>query len=224
MTTDTLRPMVVQCDETRWGVRECGGFWPRLRAGAISVADSFSTEERAYLVLRHRPSDASRLSSRHWDILERILLGQSQKVIAFEFGVAVSTIAGNAKAALHATGLKGRVCCAPPVLCMLAHASLTRHPMDVIRASDFESGGIRYDVLSIALRNSSRIQRLTPAEKAVVLMRIEGRSLADIAVCRHTSPRTVANQLSAAFRRLGLSGRSSLVEYFLHPDVTTSAA
>jgi DNA-binding NarL/FixJ family response regulator len=215
--------MVVQCDESRCEFRDCGAFWPQLRAGVISVADSFSTEERAYLVL-HQRGTGTRLSARHWDILERILLGQSQKVIAFEFGVAVSTIAGKAKLALQATGVQARVSGVQPLLCLLAHASLTRLPMDAVRASQFEHEGVRYDVLSMAMRSSTLMRRLPPAEQSVVLMRLEGRSLADIATCRHTSQRTVANQLGAAFRRLGLSGRSSLVEYFLRQEVTTSAA
>lgn len=218
-----LRDMAIRCDHERGVARVFGNIWQRLRAGDLSVVDGFSTEDRSYLVLAQRASHAARVAPRHWNILERVLLGQSQKVIAIDLDVAVSTVAGSAKTALRALGVKTRVSNVPPLLCMLVHASLKQHPVDSIRATHLESGGTEYHVLSIALKNSLLIERLSPAEQIVVLMRIEGRSLADIATCRRTSRHTVANQLGAAFRRLGLSGRSSLVEYFLQHEATAAS-
>jgi len=213
--------VAIRCDHERGAARVHGNIWQSLRAGDLSVVDGFSTQERSYLLLAQRASHAARVAPRHWNILERVLLGQSQKVIAIDLDVAVSTVAGSAKAALRAVGIETRVSNVPPLLCMLAHASLKQHPFDSIRATCLEYGGTDYHVLSIALKNSLFIERLSPAEQIVVLMRIEGRSLADIATRRRTSRHTVANQLGAAFRRLGLSGRSSLVEYFLQHEATS---
>lgn len=51
---------------------------------------------------------------------------------------------------------------------------------------------------------------LTSAEKEIVVHVLEGRSNAEIARARGTSARTVANQLAAVFRKLGVQSRSEL--------------
>jgi DNA-binding CsgD family transcriptional regulator len=50
---------------------------------------------------------------------------------------------------------------------------------------------------------------LSDAETAVLGRLIEGETLPEIARSRSTSPRTVANQLGAVFRKLGISGRGA---------------
>lgn len=188
--------------------------WSAIRDGALIVVDSFSTSERAYLGLRWKIPSTSSLRLRHWDILERILLGESQKAIGLELELAASTVAMRSKAALRAIGVTSRVSAVPPLLNMLAHASV-RRVAPLYDEVEVVHEGVRYCVLNMTLASSALAARLSPAEQKVALMRIEGRTLAEIATSRQTSQRTVANQLGAAFRRLGVSGRSSLVQYFL---------
>jgi DNA-binding CsgD family transcriptional regulator len=52
---------------------------------------------------------------------------------------------------------------------------------------------------------------LTPAEREVVALLLRGRSNRDIALCRGTSVRTVANQLQSVYARLGVGSRRELV-------------
>jgi DNA-binding CsgD family transcriptional regulator len=52
---------------------------------------------------------------------------------------------------------------------------------------------------------------LPPAELSVVRLLIEGQCYAEIARNRGTSVRTIANQITAVFRRLRVSGRSELL-------------
>jgi len=52
--------------------------------------------------------------------------------------------------------------------------------------------------------------RLTPAEREVVRMIAAGLSNAEIARRRGSSPRTVANQASSIFRKLGVRSRLGL--------------
>ncbi len=52
--------------------------------------------------------------------------------------------------------------------------------------------------------------RLTEAERDVVLGVVSGLSNAEIAARRSASPRTVANQLAAIFRKLGVDSRAEL--------------
>jgi DNA-binding CsgD family transcriptional regulator len=51
---------------------------------------------------------------------------------------------------------------------------------------------------------------LTPAEKAVVELAASGLSNAAIARRRRSKPRTIANQLAAAYRKLGVGSRREL--------------
>ena len=52
--------------------------------------------------------------------------------------------------------------------------------------------------------------RLTEAERDVILGVVSGLSNAAIAARRSASPRTVANQLAAIFRKLGVDSRAEL--------------
>jgi DNA-binding CsgD family transcriptional regulator len=54
------------------------------------------------------------------------------------------------------------------------------------------------------------LERLTAAERAVVQRALAGASNAEIARARRTSVRTIANQLSSAYRRLGVKSRREL--------------
>jgi DNA-binding CsgD family transcriptional regulator len=54
--------------------------------------------------------------------------------------------------------------------------------------------------------------RLTPGERHVIALIVQGRSDSQIAKARGTSVRTVLNQLSSVFRKLGLKSRDELVQ------------
>jgi DNA-binding CsgD family transcriptional regulator len=53
--------------------------------------------------------------------------------------------------------------------------------------------------------------RLTDAERVVALFALDGRTNAQIADIRRCSPRTVANQVASAFRKLGVRCRLELI-------------
>jgi DNA-binding CsgD family transcriptional regulator len=56
--------------------------------------------------------------------------------------------------------------------------------------------------------------RLTAAEKDIALAISRGLSNAEIAAARHSSARTVANQLAGILKKLGVSSRVELVATF----------
>jgi DNA-binding CsgD family transcriptional regulator len=58
---------------------------------------------------------------------------------------------------------------------------------------------------------SPEASTLTKAECAVVELALGGLSNADIARRRRSSPRTIASQLAAAYRKLGVGSRRELV-------------
>jgi len=59
------------------------------------------------------------------------------------------------------------------------------------------------------------LSRLSPCQREVALLAVEGHPNVQIASLRGTSPGTIANQLVSVFRRLGLSGRATLAARLL---------
>ncbi len=86
-------------------------------------------------------------------------------------------------------------------------------------------GGVRADeteqvasvlVLGMPLAHERALTGLTAAERAVALLLVEGASNAAIAQARGASPRTVANQVAAVFRKLGVGSRAALIAHVGH--------
>lgn len=65
-------------------------------------------------------------------------------------------------------------------------------------------------ILSFPLRAPRWPDTLTPAERAVAEMLLDGASNAEIAAARGTSERTVTNQVASIFRKANASSRVEL--------------
>ena len=87
-----------------------------------------------------------------------------------------------------------------------------------LAAHTFSAGGQEFLVLSYSLAMNEPPADLTDAERAVVAAVLEGRTNAAIASMRGTSPRTIANQVAAVFRKLGVRSRTELATRFLRVD------
>lgn len=82
---------------------------------------------------------------------------------------------------------------------------------NTLDAFELELGGEDLVVISAPARGTSvRVASLTPAEQAVVSEVLSGRSNAEIAAHRNSSPQTIANQLAAVFRKVGVVSRAEL--------------
>lgn len=92
---------------------------------------------------------------------------------------------------------------------------------------DFQSSGLRVarvgdDLLCISIEArpgepaalQDRLAKLTAAERSVVELAVRGLSTPRVAELRDSSARTVANQLNAAYAKLGVSGRRELRALF----------
>jgi DNA-binding NarL/FixJ family response regulator len=82
-------------------------------------------------------------------------------------------------------------------------------PPQHLEALESEDGEIA--VLSFSLSPRRPIESLTAAESEVARYLLEGRSNAEIARRRGSSERTVANQVSSVFRKLGVRSRLELL-------------
>jgi DNA-binding NarL/FixJ family response regulator len=83
-------------------------------------------------------------------------------------------------------------------------------PPGGLRGSRLEIGGETYVVLSYPERAGDPQVRLTPAEREVIALALEGWTSAAIAAARGSAKRTVDKQLEAAYRKLGVSSRAEL--------------
>lgn len=72
-------------------------------------------------------------------------------------------------------------------------------------------GKSQFTTLSLPLASARPVAPLTPAERQVVALLLEGKSNAQIARARRTSARTVANQVASIFKKLSVSSRAELL-------------
>jgi DNA-binding NarL/FixJ family response regulator len=186
--------------------------WRSLLSGHEAVTHGFFTERRYGIQLssaRDAAPPAGQLTGRPRLILESLLRGVCQTNLAIDLRLAPSTVSLNAKLALRQLGLDERPSRVHPLLMLAASLS----------SSDATSVG----ALSLTLPDGTRVVSgpradlclnglLPRAQRETLALRIEGRSLAEIALHRGTSPRTVANQLAATFRALNASGRTDVLQ------------
>lgn len=208
-TPQKLRPLAIRQDVEASRPLPLGKFWQELCRGTWLFCDTFSTEERCYALLRpttDRP--ALPLNPRQLQRMESVLLGTPPKVVAMESGRSLSSVTMGMQECLRRMGLNNRSAQASVLLTMAARALHRPEAAPQLgRESEVQVDGVAYRVVS-ALRPDLQFPvPLSLAEAAVVRSLVAGDSYAEISGQRATSPRTVANQLATAFRKLGVSGR-----------------
>jgi DNA-binding NarL/FixJ family response regulator len=212
------RPSFVELDAHRATPVDLRCLWRELLTGSVRIIDHFYTEERCYLCLV--PGKGTKrlrqcFSPRNIEILERVLLGDSQKAVAFDFDLSPSTVALAAARCLHALGLSCSASGVPMLIVMAVHSLRTETPALDARQSTVQHDGVSHAVVSAARPDNRLSQVLPGSECAVTRLRVQGCTYAEIADIRRTSRRTVANQLSTAFRRLQVSGRVGLLNHLI---------
>jgi len=195
--------------------------WQEVSSGSRFLAASFNTGQRSYGIFRTRPVHERplyRLGARKLAVLERMLVGQSQKAIAIDLGVGDSCIATLLADCRRRLGVDGRSSSFPLILVLLAQAGAAS-PSLVWRSEAIEPGEI---MLSLPRPNTAPLSVLTRAEREVLSCLIEGRTQQEIARERKACSRTVANQLAAARKKLQVSGRFDLVRLLLSSPVVAA--
>jgi DNA-binding CsgD family transcriptional regulator len=185
--------------------------WRLLMAGTARVVSGYCTEQNACLEIEFLRGKTRPLRPRDAKLLERALLGESQKLIALDLERAVSTIATLVGRAVLDLGLSCRVSQAPVALVMVVHAA---HDPNVRRQATLrclEAGSAPRFIVSLPRPERAFRAGLNPAERDIVRLRVEGMSYEEMAQSRKTSPRTIANQVGAVYRKLNVSGRLALL-------------
>jgi DNA-binding NarL/FixJ family response regulator len=135
--------------------------------------------------------------------------GAANKLVAIEQSLACSTVSEALNAALSKIGFKGRA----EFLRVMAYLRSGSPAVRLVGTSEPLGSGPQKTPrrrLFVPLEAVAPDPSLTSAERQVVEHVLSGRSNAAIARARSTSSRTVANQLAAIYRKLGVSSRWEL--------------
>jgi DNA-binding NarL/FixJ family response regulator len=190
--------------------------WGQLVGGACTVLCGFFSQTRFGIVVRRIPESERRpLARRQLELLQGTLAGSSQKRMALEAGLACSTVAVELRAAIRQLGCSCRPSRAHPILMLMASAASTNSHRTAALGS-LRVGGVQMETIGLARPEANA--DVTPAERAIVRLLVEGVCYAKISRSRGRSRRTIANQVAAVFRRLNVSGRNELVHYLLADD------
>ena len=208
-----LRLSALAADASSTADINVSSLWRELVRGTSRIVDSFFSDERCYLVVTLKTDGPMKpVEGRRLEILEAVLCGLRQKNIAIDSGLAPSTVALNSRLALESLGITCKPSRAHPLL-MLAARAAHAPTLTLARCSTFVTKDDReLRVIAIPRPDRTLATVLPCAELAVIRSLIEGLSYQDIAKRRGTSTRTIANQITAVFRRLRVSGRNDLVQ------------
>jgi DNA-binding NarL/FixJ family response regulator len=182
-----------------------------LLDGSLRVVDLQRTETTFRAVVRGpRRVSEPLLSAREREVVRRLALGHCQKLVAFDFGLAHTTVSSHLRSALDKLGLPRW----ETVVLVAAAVEAASLPdcSEAERATVL--GEQSTDEIFLLVRRTlapDALSRLTEAERAVALLIVDGRTNAEIGAARNCSPRTVANQVSSLFRKLGVHGRCELI-------------
>lgn len=211
------RALALECDAGKATPFELGTLWEKLAAGEWRVRETFTERERLYVVVEEPLYHKTRRRRRRGlAMMERVLLGERAKVVAIESSVTESTVAVAIKGQLRSMGLECKVRATPLILVMAARAARSSRCRAVqARIAHLPDGDGIHWVISVRYPRLGEFDVLSGAERAVLRKLLEGKTYVEIAECRNASKRTVANQLGAAFRKLGVSGYGEMLDHVM---------
>jgi DNA-binding NarL/FixJ family response regulator len=213
-----IRTSAESMDAHGGGEIDLATLWGELARGECYVVDELFTTVRCYLVVAYRPERAVRaIEGRRLEILQAVLRGLPQTNVAIDLNLAPSTVALNSKLGLENLGVSGKPSRVHPLL-MLAAKAASEQSVALASCASFAVADRPLRVIG-APRPDGHLEKLLPAAELAVIRRlVEGCSYAEIAAERGTSTRTIANQITAVFRRLRVSGRNELLHRLLRDE------
>ncbi len=182
--------------------------WTPLVEGRWSLVERLESDGRRFVVVHENAPDLRdprALTARERAVVQLVALGDANKHVAYELGLPIGTVAH----ALHSGARK---------LGVRSRAELVRHVRLLV------SGTVeRVDAApSLLVLSEPRRERapaplaaLSPAERDVALLAARGDRSEAIARARGTTLKTVSNQLSHIYAKLGAKSRADLARLLL---------
>lgn len=187
-----------------WSAPGATRFFDAVCAGRLRVSGRFVVDAERFIVCEQLavPTPLSLLDRR---ILELVAAGAANKFIGFEVGLSTSRVGVRVGELSRRLDAAGRV----DLILRARHLKdLDDRPLD--RAPRVDVGGRRFFV-GISPRLAPELLPLTPSQREVAALILAGCSNKEIAQWRRTSERTVANQIAALLREVGVASRFELV-------------
>ncbi|RKT47613.1 regulatory LuxR family protein [Thiocapsa rosea] len=205
---DRLRYAVKQmersrCAGRRQSIDEALAAWEALISGRWSLVEHFDSDGRRYIVaVRNDPlyPDPRGLTLRERQVAEYVGMGQSSGQIAYALGISPSSVTDHSARAQRKLGLSSWT--------ELAAFFARNGPR--VRLAEVAIRDNRLLIGSYPLLPEASVQPLTNAERDILAALLAGSTNADIAGRRAVAARTVANQVQAIFRKLGVRSRGEL--------------
>lgn len=218
------RARAVRSDAAEGAPFQLAELWSRVRAGEWRLRDAFSDPGRWYALVETTPyrGESERRRGSGLSMFEQVLLGQTSKVVAIERNLSPSAVAYAMRSVLDSIGLGCRLRGVPQIL--MLSARLAQEPPREVVAARIARVAASHDTWVVSTRcpKLDLLNALSRAERAVMLQLLDGCDYKQIARTRKTSLRTVANQVTMSFRKLGVSGRAELVDRLLERSLGTT--
>ena len=200
-------------------IDELAEAWDDLMHGRCRVQAAYGTRQRHLLELascascasRPREQPASQVDPRARQMLECVLSGTQQKVVAVETNYSSSTVSVAARRAMLGIGLDCEARHYPMLLMVMYRIFRALPPAPTAQRSPGNSNMPR--VINIFRPDACLQRHLTPSEYEVARDLVEGLRHEEIAEHRRTAKRTIANQVASIYRKLNLSGRNELMKW-----------
>ncbi|HTQ06318.1 MAG TPA: LuxR C-terminal-related transcriptional regulator [Polyangiaceae bacterium] len=180
--------------------------WRSLTEGRLFISRTVLADGRCSALLTSPNSASGRLRDDDVGLLELVLRGEAQKVVADMSFMTVSSVSNRCSRALRGMAGESPVSRVSMVVVMAAHAA-GGLPLPKARIERSEHAAT---VISVEFPPVQRLWPLSSSEAEILRMTLEGRSHEEIALTRRTARRTIANQLASVFRKVGVSGRTAL--------------
>lgn len=175
--------------------------WTALVEGRWSLVDHFESDGKRFLFALRNQADAPdprALTRDERPILHLVAMGHSNKLVAYELGLPMGTVATRLASIMRKLGVRSRV------QIVDRFTSLRTAKFSPVESNEDEWHAAAVEV------EPPRLNSLTAAEDEVAQLASRGVSNDRIARSRGCSPRTVANLLASAYKKLGIASRSEL--------------
>jgi DNA-binding CsgD family transcriptional regulator len=173
--------------------------WRELFSGHWTARARHEDEGGVLLVFGRRPGKSAPLTERQQQALRLAASGLALKLIAGEMKTGISTASTHIGTALERLGVSRADACLLMAACGGDDPVLNQPGLEAAIAVRLDTSRLLHGA------------NLTAAEREVAGFILRGRSNGEIASARRTSARTVANQIAAIFRKVGVSSRAELV-------------
>lgn len=203
---ELLRERVRAVDRARGRLRRTDAdaalaSWEALLRGEYSIVDRFESDQRRYVVAHvNGPKlfDPRGLTAAEGAVAAWAARGHSQKLIAYELGLAQGTVGALLSRAYAKLGVRSR----PELIARLeAPTSVERIGL---------GGDTEVLLFSAPSADHGALGALTPTEREVAVAAARGEDNRRIAKRRGVSPATIAKQLSSTYVKLGVGSRAEL--------------